>query len=209
MIRLINCENSAAYPSLVRAMHADRKRVFVDMLGWGLNHDSDLEQDRFDNADAEYLVLTDRISGDHLASMRLLHTDRPHLMTEVFPHLCEGGVLSGPEIREITRFCVAPRGRAADRRLARNMLVRSMVEYALLTGIRTFTAACNMGFLSEVLSAGWRCRPLGLPEMFDGALVGALRIDIDGDTLRSLVGSWSCAPVELRLADALPTKAAA
>lgn len=209
MIRLINCENGAAYPSLVRSMHADRKRVFVDMLGWKLAHDGEYERDQFDDADAEYLILTDRATGEHLASMRLLRTDRPHLMTEVFSHLCEDGVLAGPDVREITRFCVAPRGRAADRRLARNMLVRSMVEYALLTGIRTFTAACNMGFLAEVLSAGWRVRPLGLPEMFDGALVGALRIDIDGNTLRSLVGSWSCDPVELRLADAVPAKAAA
>lgn len=209
MIRLINRDNSAAYPSLVRAMHADRKRVFVDMLGWGLDHDGQHERDAFDDAHAEYLVLTDRASGEHLASMRLLRTDRPHLMTEIFAHLCEQGVPAGPDIREITRFCVAPRGRASDRRLARNMLVRSMVEYALLTGIRSFTAACNMGFLSEVLSAGWRCRPLGLPEMMNGALVGALRIDIDGETLRSLVGSWSCGPVELRLAEAAPTRAAA
>jgi len=201
MIRLLNHQNRSAYPALVRAMHADRKRVFVDMLKWAIPHDTEFERDQFDDGRAEYLVLHDPASGEHLASMRLLSTEGPHLMTEVFPYLCAGGILRGPDIREITRFCIAPRRRAADRRLARNMLVRAMVEYGLLTGIRSFTAACNMGFLSEVLSAGWRCHPLGMPQVVDGSLIGALRIDIDPDTLRMLVGSWSCDPVDLRLVE--------
>lgn len=201
MIRLINRQNREAYPDLVRRMHADRKRVFVDMLKWDIAHTEEGERDQFDGDEAEYLILHDPATREHFASMRLLPTERPHLMTEVFPYLCADGVPRGPHIREITRFCVAPRERASDRRLARNMLVRSMVEYGLLTGIDSFTAACNVGFLSEVLSAGWDCRPLGLPQLIDGALIGALRIDIDTATLRTLTRSWSCDAVELRLAE--------
>ncbi|HWH21971.1 MAG TPA: acyl-homoserine-lactone synthase [Allosphingosinicella sp.] len=208
MIRLVNARNIPDHTPLLRAMHEDRKRVFVDLLKWDIPHDGEIEADQFDGAGAEYLILQDKATGAHLASLRLLRTERPHLMSEVFADLCAGGVPCGPDIREITRFCVAPRGRASERRLARNMLVRAMVEYGLLTGIRSFTAACDIGFLSEVLSAGWDCRPLGPPRGDGRSLVGALRIDIGPSTLAMLVGSWSCDPVELRLAEYEPALAA-
>ena len=96
MIRLVTHHNRGAYPALVRAMHADRKRVFVDMLKWDIPHDAELESDQFDDVRAEYLILHDPANGEHLASLRLLPTERPHLMTEVFPYLCAGGVPRGP-----------------------------------------------------------------------------------------------------------------
>lgn len=212
MIRLVDARNRTAHGGLLRAMHADRKRVFVDMLRWNIPHDRDGESDRFDGDRAQYLILQNPATRAHLGSLRLLATDRPLLMSEVFSDLCPGGVPRGPAIREITRFCVAPRGRAADRRLARNRLVRALVEYALLTGISAFTAACHMGFLSEVLSAGWSCRPLAPPRMVEGSPVGALLIDISPATLGLLTGSWRCDPVELCLepmAEPLPGQLAA
>ncbi len=40
--------------------------------------------------------------------------------------------------------------------------------------------------MSRVLSAGWRCEPLGLPRKVGGAMVGAMMIHIDVDTIRRL-----------------------
>lgn len=178
-------------------MHADRKHVFVDLLRWNIPHRDGLECDHFDDCHAEYLILRDPDSERHVASLRLLCTERPHLMTEVFPTLCIGGAPRGPDVREITRFCVAPHGRSSDRKLARNRLARAMVEYGLLTGVRSFTAACDMGFLSEVLSAGWDCRPLGPPQIIDGRPVGALQINISPATLTVLRDTWTSDPVAL------------
>lgn len=183
--------------ALIRQMHVDRKSVFVDLLKWRIGHENGEERDRFDDGSAEYLILHDPVTMEHLASLRLLQTVGPHLMSELFPYLCVGGPPMGPHIREITRFCVAPRGRSADRRVARNQLVRTLVEYALLTGIRSFTAACEMTFLSEVLSAGWNCRPLGPPHLVEGRAVGALQIDISTHTLALLNASWTAESVPL------------
>ena len=185
------------WPALIRQMHADRKKVFVDLLRWRIPHSDDLEQDGFDNDDAEYLILREPGSGDHVASLRLLPTTAPHLMTEVFPTLCSKGPPRGTDVREITRFCVAPRGCASERRLARNRIVRAMVEYGLMAGVGSFTAACDMGFLSEVLSAGWDCRPLGPPQLIDGRPVGALHIHIGPATLAMLRDTWTSDPVPL------------
>lgn len=192
MVQLINRENYNAYPILLKSMHADRKRVFVDIMKWDVPHDAYGEKDEFDDEFAEYLIVHDQNTGDHLASMRLLRTDRPHLLGNVFSHLCEDGVPTGPDVREVTRLCMSPRLRARDRLAARNMLIRSMVEYALLTGIRAFTGVADMGWLAQILSAGWDCRPLGLPQMIEGSLVGALIIHIEPNTLRLFVDSWRC-----------------
>lgn len=199
MVRLITCKNRQAYPMLVRQMHADRKRVFVDMLGWDVPHDAHGEHDQFDDEQAEYLIVQDQATGEHLASLRLLRTDRPHLLQDCFADLCAQGVPAGPDIREVTRLCISPRRRAGDRLQARNVLIRSLVEYGLMNGIKAYTGVCEMGWLSQILAAGWDCRPLGLPRDAGGSLVGALIINITPATLNSFIPSWRCEPAQMRM----------
>lgn len=199
MGQLITCTKSGADAELLRQMHADRKRVFVDMLGWDVPHDEHGEFDQFDDEFAEYLIVQDKESGEHLASLRLLRTDRPHLLKDVFADLCAGGVPAGPDIREVTRLCISPRRRAGERLHARNSLIRCLVEYGLFNGIRAYTGVCEMAWLSQILAAGWDCRPLGLPRNAGGSPVGALIINITPATLNSFVPSWRCEPAEMRM----------
>lgn len=199
MVRVINRHNAPAHRLLIEAMHRDRKRVFIDIMRWNLPHEPERELDAFDDESAEYLIVGDPASGTHFASLRLLRTERPHLMSEVFPFLCEGGVRRGPNIREVTRFCLSPRLRARERLRMRNVLVNGLVEYALLTGVDTLTGVSELGFLSQILSAGWHCVPLGLPQSVDGSMVGAFQIDVGPATLASLSPAWRAEPCPLRV----------
>ncbi|MBB4642641.1 acyl-homoserine-lactone synthase [Rhizorhapis suberifaciens] len=192
MVCIINGHEELLDHPLVRAMYKDRKRVFIDLLGWDLPRQGEFEHDAFDDENAVYLVVADPITGDHLASLRLLRTDRPHLMSEVFPQLSEGPVPGGVHIREITRLCLSPRLRAAERIKARNALAKGLIEYALLMDISALTGLSEIKFLSEILSAGWRCMPLGLPQVIDGSVLGAFQIDVTPETLRQLRQSWRC-----------------
>jgi acyl-homoserine lactone synthase len=167
-------------------MFADRKTVFVDLLGWDVPHDERGERDEFDNEDAEYLIVTEPGTSEHLASLRMLRTDRPHILGSLFPELCDGGVPAAPDIRELSRICLSPRQRGSNRWLYRDLLASAITEYALLTGIRAYTAVSEMGRLSRVLSAGWRCEPLGMPRKIGPTMVGALLIHIEPDTIRRL-----------------------
>lgn len=196
MLCLIDNRNREQFPDLVRTMHRDRKRLFVDAFGWDLRHENDEERDRFDDDRAEYLVLTGS-QGRHVASLRFLRTDRPHLLDTIFPELCEAPVPRGPDIREITRLCLPLRKR--DRIEARNILARGIIDYAEAAGVTSYTAVCHSAFLSELLSAGWRCTPLGLPQEVDGALSGAVQIHMDDDTFALLTRFWRCAPSAPRL----------
>lgn len=186
MVLLVTSRNRSAYAAEIEAMHRDRKRVFIDQLKWDLPPAGDLEIDAFDNDYAEYLVVCDARTQEHLGSMRLLPTDRSHILGNLFPSLCEEGVPSGPEIREITRLCLSRRLKSAERRIVFHRLVTALVEYALLTGISAYTAVTSMHWLTQTLALGWRCRPLGMPQIVGGELVCAMMIHIEPHTIELL-----------------------
>ena len=186
MVELVNQHNRAENAHLLRRMFRDRKAIFVDLLKWDVPVDGEEERDQFDDGFAEYLIVTDSTRNEHYASLRMLRTDRPHILGSLFARLCDGPVPSGPHIREISRMCLSPRHRGPDRLRCRNLLASAMTEYALLTGIRAYSGVADMGWMSRVLSAGWRCEPLGMPQRLGGTMVGAMMIHIDSDTIRRL-----------------------
>ncbi|HEY9553148.1 acyl-homoserine-lactone synthase [Allosphingosinicella sp.] len=182
MLHIFEGGGRLAEDAVLAAMFEARKRVFVDLLGWDVPVLAGrFEVDQFDDVHARYLVLTDR-QGSHLGSARLLDTRRPHILGALYPELCEEEVPSGTGIAEITRFCLDRRLRAPERLIVRNQLVSALVDHALGAGIHLYTGVAEMGWLQQILSFGWVCRPLGLPRPIDGTLLGALAIDIARDT---------------------------
>ncbi len=180
MLHLIRGVDHPAEAPLIASMLADRKRVFVDLLGWDVPHDDRIERDEFDHDDSEYLIFAQ--GSDHIASLRLLRTDRRHLLGTVFPELCEGDVPTGPDIREISRFCISPRHRGEVRLQARRLLATALTEYALLNGLTAYTAVAHISRMSNLFATGWRIRALGLPDLDADHPAGALMIEIDSTT---------------------------
>ncbi|MDP3674820.1 MAG: acyl-homoserine-lactone synthase [Novosphingobium sp.] len=170
----------------LRAMFAARKRVFVDMLKWDLPVlAGEYELDQFDDPEARYLILTDT-AGNHRASARLLRTDRPHILGDLYPFLCAGPVPTGPTTREITRFCLDPRQRTRERREARNELVTTLAIHALGAGITDYTGVATVSWFDQIARFGWRCNRLGPPvEVCGNRLIG-LHIRIDSGTCAAL-----------------------
>lgn len=201
MVTLINRYNAGRHEAVLQGMHRARKHVFVDLLNWDVPHDAEEERDEFDNGDAVYLVVHDPATAAHLGSVRLLRTDRRHILGDLFAQLCDGPPPRGPDVREITRLCLSPGVGRAARREVRAKLVRSFIEYALLSGISSYTGVAQMGWLSQILAAGWIVRPLGLPQMVGGQLLGALEITITSQTLHQLVPDWRCDPAPLRVVE--------
>lgn len=182
MLVTIGIENHSEERATLRAMFAARKSVFIDLLKWDLPVLAEqYEVDQFDDRNATYLVLVDD-DGRHLASARLLPSSRPGILNSLFPDLCEGEAPAGPHVFEITRFCLSRGLRASERRSARDQLVTALARHALGNGITTYTGVAEFAWLQQILSFGWKCAPLGMPREHAGALLGALRIDIEADT---------------------------
>ncbi len=178
----------------LREMFSARKRVFVDLLRWDVPVIDDcFEVDQFDTPDASYLILAGP-SGNHIASARILHTDRSHILKDLFAFLCAGTVPTGHSCREITRFCIDPRLTRNDRRLARNRLVSALADYAVARGISTYTAVANPAWYAQIVKFGWKCSSLGPASRWNGEDLIALRIDIDARTIGDLEEGGIYAP---------------
>jgi acyl-homoserine lactone synthase len=198
MIRIIqgfNRDDVAA-----ATMFEDRKRLFVDMLGWNVPIvDGCFEIDGFDNDFATYVVAT-ADHGEHIGSMRLLPSTRPHILGNLFPVLCDGDVPVGEANLEITRLCLPVRLGTAGRLAVRNRLISAMVDHCLGIGITSLTGVVRWNFLEQILRMGWRCAPLGGPTMIGGARLGAFRIDLDGETRLGLAATSIYEPGTIALA---------
>lgn len=175
-----------ASDAVLRAMFSARKRVFVDLLKWDVPVLADAyELDQFDTPEATYLVLADQESG-HRASTRLLRTDGPHILGDLFPMLCREPIPERPDYREITRFCIEPTLPRGERRRARNELISALVDNALETGISAYTAVATPGWYRQIVTFGWECRALGDERFVGHETLVALQIEIGPDTPAAL-----------------------
>jgi N-acyl-L-homoserine lactone synthetase len=183
MVTVITRSEQSAHREVLESMHRDRKRVFVDRLGWKIEIvDGQFEIDQFDTPEAVYLVVHD--AHQHLGSVRLLPTTQPHILDSMFPHLCDGPVPVGEDIWEITRLCTAPD--LANARPVREAISVALTEFALLAGIRRYSLVTHLAYLSQLIAIGWDCEPLGMPASDSGKMIGALAIDITPATLTLL-----------------------
>jgi acyl-homoserine lactone synthase len=188
-----------AIPAL-REMFAARKRVFVDLLKWDVPVlEGRYEMDQFDDEHAVYLIVADD-TGRHAGSARLLKTVRPHILDRLFPELAAAAPPRGPDVLEITRFCLDRSGCAQGRLETRNYLVSALVRYAIEHSVAVYTGVAELGWLQQILAFGWHCRPLGLPRLIGGRMLGALRIDISEETpaLLEANGIYRRAPLDSR-----------
>jgi len=182
MIQILDNRTVATNPSLLASMFADRKRLFVDLLGWDLPViDGRYENDRFDNADAVYLVAVES-GGTHAASLRMLPTIRPNMLGAIFPHLCPLGVPTGETIWETTRLCLPQRHGANRRRELRNLLFSAAIDFSLARGIERLTGIVPNRFRTELLALGWQAEPLGPAVQMAGGAVGAFMVHVGADT---------------------------
>ena len=190
MFHHLTGRQTRSWPRLCSSMHVDRKRVFIDSLKWDIPHDGGREIDQYDTAQADYLILADRLTGEHRASVRLLPTTGPHILGDVFAYLCDGAVPRGLHIMEITRFVVSPDVRLREKQATRNILGRAMIEFGLSQGVQQYTAVCEMGFLSQLLASGWHIEPLGMPQVVSGSTIGAVLIHLDQSSLGRTSDGW-------------------
>ena len=189
MIHIVEKHLQPANCRLLETMFADRKRLFVDLFGWDVPViEGRFEIDQFDTADTVYVICADP-DGMHEASIRLMPTNRPHMLGELFSDLCPRGVPVGPTTWESTRLCLPQRHGAGRRRELRNMLISAMVDFALARGIDCLTGLLPDAFRKEVLAMGWAAEPLGPAVRVDSGLIGAFAAYVRPDTPERL--GWS------------------
>lgn len=185
MIHLITAENRHAYANALAEMHRQRHQLFNQRLGWELPHRDGQEIDDYDTQDARYLLIIDPASGEQQASLRLLPTAVPHLLSDLFADLCIGVPPAGPHVWEVSRYCTNP-GLASQRAHARAFgeIICGLLEVALITDIEQLVFVTSMSLAPRLINAGWEIMPLGLPVERGGDSICAFSVAVTPQGLR-------------------------
>ena len=85
-VHVITDANKAAYAAELDQLFRIRHRIYVEEKKWREPSDDGRETDQFDTEHAVHLVGIR--NGQIIAGSRFIPTTQPHLLSEVFPHLC-------------------------------------------------------------------------------------------------------------------------
>lgn len=164
MFLLINQSNREKFRWEISSMHRLRYRIFVEELKWNspsIQVVDGMEFDQFDLESAHYIVRLNE-EGEVDACTRLLPTDGPYLLGDVFPDLVE--VMPIPHNNhtwETSRFC-------ADRRTAPKnivgLLVAAMLEFGLSVDMQNYVSISDIRIEPLLKRHGWNPVRLGEPK---------------------------------------------
>lgn len=148
-----------------------RYRVFVEVLGWELQCQREVELDQFDRDDTVYVVAHDEAS-EIIGMGRLLPTTRPYLLGEVFPELLNGQVPpSSPEIWELSRFAAVDFNATSTSAIGQFSseiaieLLRKSIEVARAHGAKQLITVSPLGIERLLRRAGFKAHRAGPPMM--------------------------------------------
>ncbi|UVS82806.1 GNAT family N-acetyltransferase (plasmid) [Burkholderia glumae] len=177
-------------PEMMYRLAKYRHAVFIRKLGWPLPSDDELETDSFDHADTLYVVAHDR-SGVVNGCARLLPTNAPYLLGDIFPGLMGGAMLPcAPDVWELSRFAIsAPSGQTISAAQAwenTRSLMAEIVRVAMARGARKLIAFSVLGNERLLRRMGVNVQRAAPPQMIDERPTLPFWIEIDRRTLKAL-----------------------
>ena len=165
MIHLITAANRHVYRDEIAAIHAERRRAFVEERGWDLTVVDDGEYDAYDDDLAAHLVGFDD-QGGIAVFCRIRSTQTGGVIPDHFPHLIASGE---PDPRtagvfETTRYYCAPHLRGAAGQSLRSDLHVAMIEHVRDRGGHRLLGFVDLPLLTHLRRfSGLNLRPVGLP----------------------------------------------
>ncbi|VFR28781.1 Autoinducer synthesis protein SolI [plant metagenome] len=173
-------------PGLMSGLARYRHRVFVEMLGWKLPCEGGLEFDQFDRPDTLYVAARCKRSGRLVGSARLLPTNRPYLLGEIFPDLMQGiPVPHSEQVWELSRFAAVdfsappqdgPAGQFSSPVAVE--LLRVALAAAAEHGARRLITVSPLGVERLLRRAGFQARRAAPPILVDGHALFACWIEV-------------------------------
>ena len=185
MVHVITAHNSHLYEAELDACFRLRHEIFVEERKWhALRRADGRERDQFDTRHTVHFAVIRQ--GEVVGYARMLPTTRPHLLSDVYPQLVDGGrVPRGADIFEWTRHCVARkcRGRTPLNPTEREIIL-GIFEYCVANGITQITGQGSPAWITRMLEMGLDVTPLGYPQQLDGEQVVAMIAQVDERTLK-------------------------
>jgi acyl-homoserine lactone synthase len=169
VVEIVTPSNRKLYRRSLDDMHRLRYRVAVENWGWRIpGIAKGFDKDDFDTDDTIYfLAYWD--GGDRLVGCgRLNPTTQPHMLSEVFPHLCDLQDLPrDSRIYEFSRYIVDHEALSPDEQLSvRGRIGATINRFCLRVGVTHLTWFAYQQMYARAIKV-WDTSPLGLPKHFE------------------------------------------
>jgi N-acyl-L-homoserine lactone synthetase len=154
-----------------------RYQSLIDAQYWNLSRFQGMEYDQYDTPATTYLVWQDN-EGVVRGSVRLVPTDRPYMIKEIWPDLIETVPLpQSLSVWEATRFCIDKSVPYEQRQRIKHELVLAFVEFGLRNDIREMVGTMPPKLWDSVfVKSGWDITYLGKVKDLgkDGLIIAGL-----------------------------------
>lgn len=184
MIHTVSRLNRSKYQTIIETHFRIRHDIFVGERGWeALRKPDGREIDEYDNDETVYLLALEgsRVVGGH----RLYPTVKHSMMSDIFPHLASvRGAPCSPLIWEWSRYFIVPDRREGDLNIR---LMAAAQEFCLDQGITQVSAIIETWWLPRFQQAGFKVTPLGLPALVENQWTMAALMDINEETVDTLL----------------------
>jgi len=183
-VEILTGKPVALAPDVMVAIARYRHRVFIEKLGWELSARNGLELDQFDHAETLYVAARDA-SGEIVGTARLLPTERPYLLGEVFPQLMgDAEPPCDPLVWELSRFAAADFFSGNGDALSQFSspvaveLLEAVLTEAARHGIRRLITVSPLGIERLLRRYGFQARRAASPQLVGGQPVFACWIEV-------------------------------
>jgi acyl-homoserine lactone synthase len=168
-VHVVTSDNAYLYGAELDGFFRARHKIYVEEKKWMPASADGWERDQFDTKAATYMIGVD--NGRVIAGSRFLPTSGPHLLGEIFPHLCTlGGVLSDARVAEWTRGFILPEFRGGEGVPVMAQFCCAVMEYCLDESISRVGGIQEIYWLPLWRRFGWNFLAIGEPSEIDGTL---------------------------------------
>jgi acyl-homoserine lactone synthase len=179
MVQLVQGATNPTCQELLTKMFRQRYDIFVREKGWDIKSENGLEIDQYDTPETLYLIDLDR-NGNVAASTRMVRTDMPFMLADVFAGMCERELTKSSDCWELTRGAMT-RGLRGSGHYGR--IQCGLLEAALLFGVTKGCGLFSVDLISAKVRSGLDAKPMGQPRMIDGEPHVAADFPLTGDML--------------------------
>ncbi len=176
----------------MQQMYRLRHTVFHDRLGWEVTSDDGMEYDEFDNANSVYVLVRGNDDGLE-ACWRLLPTNGPYMLKDVFPQLLAGQPApQRSDVWELSRFAMVEGNANAAGFGLSNIpvrMVQAAVRFAHENGIERYVSVTSVAIERMFRKLGVHVERLGPPIKIGRVLTVACSLEIDATTEFALFGT--------------------
>lgn len=184
-MNVIAGKSGALSEELLTSVAQYRHKVFVEMLGWDLKCSVGQELDQFDRPDTLYVVAKDE-QGQVNGCARLLPTNKPYLLGEVFPELMQGQPIPcTPDVWELSRFASVDFNGGKSSALAQfssgvaTQLLREAIAIAKVHSAKRLITVSPIGIERLLRHTGVHAHRAGPPMIINGHPIFACWIEVE------------------------------